>query len=406
MGCDYSAGYPALLREMPKREKTLLALILALTLVSRLGYVYVSPPLTLTHDEVGYHRMTLQFLEKGFLGYYSDQPRAFVTPGYPLFLAAAYYLGRLGHVEPLAAARTAQVLVSVGSVWLVFLIAGKSGSTRAGLIAAGLAAVYPSSLMANNRILTEVLYIFFSLAYIYALMIAFEKQGFRWHAWSGALLGLAVLVRPVATPFLVVPYLVWLVLNRDRRILAGLLAAAIAFCLVMTPWWLRNYLVFDKVIIFSTESGNPLLRGTDPYDVYDRDGPSVIKNVPDDEMTRTAVRRIREGLRTDPWLWIKWFTVGKLSFLWLKPWGVYTPWAKILHFAVFVVLGWLGTFANLWHARLRWPALFIVFTTLTQLAFIPIERYIYPLTPLMAVMASTLIVKIGQKTLDTTGLNR
>ncbi len=402
LGVRYQAG-PG----MARAEKILLLLILLITLATRLYYIYTSPALTLTHDEVGYHRMSLQFLEKGILGYYSDKPRAFVTPGYPLFLAAAYYIGGLLHVEPMAAARTFQVVVSVFSVLLVYLMARKSGGPPAGVLAAILAAIYLPSFMANNRILTEVLYAFLLLAYIYSLTVLFSKNGLRWHALSGALLALAVLVRPVVAPFLVVPYVVKFFFHRDRQILAGLLVAVIAFCIVMTPWWVRNYLVFEKFIIFSTESGNPFLRGTDPYDIYDQKGPSIIKNVPDSEMTRVGLQRIKEGLKTDPGLWIKWFTAGKFSFLWLKPWGVYAGWANSLHLWVFVILGWLGILWNLlFDERMRWPALLVVFCTLVQLTFIPITRYIYPLTPIMAVMASTLIVKIGQKALDTVCLNR
>ncbi len=392
--------------QMSKAEKIILILLLLVTLGTRLYYLYTSPVLKLSHDEIGYHEMTLRFLDQGFLGYYSSEPSAYVTPGFPLFLAAVYFFAGLLHLEPLITVRLVQVIISTGSVFLVYLIARKGGGPAAGFLAAALAAVYPPSLMANNRILTEVLYVFVLLGYIYSVIVAFERHGFRWHALSGAALATAVLVRPAAAPFLAVPYIIHFILRRDPRILAGLLVAVSAFCLVMTPWWVRNYLVFDKFIMFATQSGDPILRGTDPYDRYDRIGPSIVENVPPSEKTKVAFQRIKEGLKTDPWLWIKWFTVGKLSFLWLRPWGVYTAWAKGLHFWVFVVMGWLGAFFNLFDSRMRWPALFVVFSTLIQLAFIPIERYMYPLTPIMAIMAAVLLVKIVRKALDTAWLNR
>ena len=67
-----------------------LVLVLALGLGVRLWWISTNSPHNLTHDEIGYHEMTRQFLNKGFLGYYSNKPNAFVTPGYPLFLAAVY----------------------------------------------------------------------------------------------------------------------------------------------------------------------------------------------------------------------------------------------------------------------------------------------------------------------------
>lgn len=374
-----------------------ICLIMLLALLTRLYYIYAYPSVRLSHDEIGYHRMAMQFLHKGFLGYYSEKPDAFVTPGYPLFLAAVYWMAAFFNAPPLITIRVVQVIISVGSVFLVYLIAEKSGLPRVGIIAAIISAVYLPSFMANNRVLTEVVFTSLLLGYILSLITAFEKLRIGWHILAGVIMAVAVLVRPTVIIFFPVPYLVQFTICKNFRYLTGLMIATAALCLVMTPWWVRNYLVFDKFIVFATQSGNPLLRGADPYDPYDRKGPSIIKNVPEDQMTLVAVKRIKKGLKDNPRLWIKWFTIGKLSFLWLKPWGVYGTGARTLHFGVIVIMGWAGTLTNLFDPRMRWPALVIIVLTVVQLAFIPIERYIYPLTPLMAVMASTLLAKIAQR---------
>ncbi len=390
------------------KERMLILVILLITLAVRLYYVYTSPELQLSHDEIGYHEMTLQFLDKGFLGYYSDKPSAFVTPGYPLFLAAIYLAAEVINTDPLTAVRTIQAIISVGSVFLVYLIARKSGGIPAGSLAAIIAAVYLPAFMANNRILTEVLYVFLLMGYIYTVINAFEKNSLRWHALSGALMALAVLVRPSVAPFMVVPYIItWFCQYRSRvsmgghRVIIGFLITLISFSVIMTPWWVRNFMVFDKFIVFATQSGNPLLRGTDPYDPYDREGPSIIENIPESDMTRVAVERITQGFKNEPGLWLQWFTVGKLSYMWLKPWGYFSGWAVTMHFWLFVVLGWPATLVNIFDRKMRWPALLIMFTTVLHLVFIPITRYMYPMTPLMAIMTATLIVKIAGKILDT-----
>ncbi len=405
------SGYPLekpwQARSMSKAEKIFLVMLLLITLVLRVYYVYsTSPPLKLTHDETGYHKMTIQLLDKHIMGYYSSKPRAFVTPGYPVFLAGTYYMARLLNTDPLITTRVVQAIISIGSVFLVYSLARRAGGPRVAALAGVFAAAYLPSFMANNRILTEVLFSFLQLAYLYSLIIALERDRHRWHALAGALLGLAVLVRPAVAPFLVIPYLILLVIRRDVKYLSYMLAAVFAFCLVMSPWWVRNYLVFDKFIMFATQTGNPMLRGTDPYDVYDKFGPSIIKNVPDDQMTQVAIQRIVNGFKTDPWLWIKWFTVGKLSFMWLKPWGVAAAWAKTMHLVVIVATGWVGAFVNLSDRAMRWPALMVIFTTVMQLAFIPIERYMYPLTMIMAVMAAILLGKIVSFAIDSGYLNR
>jgi hypothetical protein len=121
----------------------------------------------------------------------------------------------------------------------------------------------------------------------------------------------------------VVPYIIDYWQRRDVEVFKGLIVAGLAFSLVMMPWWVRNYVVLNKVVVFATQSGNPFLRGTDPYDPYDKIGPSIMAGVPESAMQRVGVERIRQGLQTDPGRWIKWFTVGKFEFLWVKPWGMY-----------------------------------------------------------------------------------
>jgi 4-amino-4-deoxy-L-arabinose transferase-like glycosyltransferase len=383
-------------------EQLILVIILILSLIVRLYYIYASPTLKLTHDEIGYSEMTQRLFDKGFMGYWSDVPNAFVTPGYPLFLALLYYITGLADIEFLPAVRTVQVIISIGSIYLVYLIAQKSkGRIAAGILAAVIWAVYPTSFMANNRILTEVLYTFLLVCYIYSVIIAFEKQGMGWHALSGGILGITVLVRPALAPFLAVPYIVKLITKRDVRVLAGLLVAGLTFCCVMTPWWVRNYVVFDKFIMFATQTGDPLLRGTDPYDVYDKYGPSVVKGIHNSKKAEVAVQRIKDGFRTNPGLYIKWYTVGKFSNLWVKPWGMNSSWAKTLHFLVFFLAGWIGVLWNIFDEKMRIPALLVVFVTLIQLIFIPIERYMYPLTSVMAVMVAVLAIKIARNRLDT-----
>jgi 4-amino-4-deoxy-L-arabinose transferase-like glycosyltransferase len=371
-----------------------LVFILAAALLARILYIYNTETLKLSHDEIGYHQMTGQFLDKGFLGYYDDKPTAFVTPGYPLFLAAIYSAVKAAagaEADPLPAVRVIQALLSVVTVYLAFAIGRSTGRLSTGFIAAVLVALYPPVFMANKRILTEVLYTFLLLWYVYSAQLMLQRRTLRWHLAGGALLALTVLVRPAAAPLLIVPYIIDFWQRRDPEVVKGLLVAGLAFSLVMLPWWVRNYVVLDKVVIFATQSGNPLLRGTDPYDPYDKIGPSIIEGVPEEKMSAAAMERIKTGFRTEPLLWVKWFTVGKLEFLWSKPWGMYSRGAKTMHLAAFVILGWLGALYAITRQELRWVAAVPVFFTLLQLLFIPISRYMFPLTPLMAVLAGALL---------------
>lgn len=377
----------------------LLLLIFALALFLRLHFLTVAGPRTLTHDELGYDTTAVQLLEKGVLGYNygnpavpTGAPNAFVTPGYPLFLAAVYKVHGLlaPGTSPLPSVQFVQAILSLGVVGLVFLLGSRLGGYPAGLIAACCAAIYPPFIWANCRILTEPLFTLFFTGYVYLVQVSRERHGqepapVRYGA-TGFLLGLSALIRPTVAPLLAVAPLGFPRGLRSRFFLATLCG----FLLALLPWVVRNYADFHAFIPFATQTGNPFLRGTDPYDPYDRYGPSVIKDVPPEQQFRVGLERIRHGLETEPRRWVAWFTVGKLSWLWLKPWGG-MPYmqeiANALH-RLLVAGGVLGMVFALRHPPLRWPAAVVATMTAIQLAFIPLNRYVFPLMPALIVLAA------------------
>lgn len=385
-----------------------LAWLLGVTLGLRSLWLVFGTPAALSHDELGYHEMVRQFLERGVLGYYSASPTAFVTPGYPLFVAAIYKIVALfggGEAAQIVALRSVQMLLGVGTVALIYVLARRLlRSERGALIAGWFVALYPSSFMAQERLLTETLFTFLFALYALRMVELFDKRRLRDHASVALLLGVTTLVRPSVVPLLVLPYVVDFVSRRDRRFLAGFALTLTVWCAVMMPWWVRNCAVYERFIPLATQSGNPILRGADPWDPYDHVGPSVIEGVPEEDMSRVAMERIRQGLKEDPALWIGWFTYGKITWLWGNPWSL-SPWpSRLMHWVVILLLGVPSMFAALGRAikaafgpqlptaeveALGWIATTLVVITLLQLAFIPIPRYIYPLTPLVSIFAAS-----------------
>jgi hypothetical protein len=119
------------------------------------------------------------------------------------------------------------------------------GGRRAGLIAAGLIAVFPP-LLANDAVpLSEPLGLLLMLAGVWALLSG--RPG-----WAGVACGLLVLTRPSAQ--LLVPLLA-LVLWRQvgwRRALGFVLAAVV----VVTPWVIRNESIFHHPVLVTSNGFN------------------------------------------------------------------------------------------------------------------------------------------------------
>lgn len=368
----------------------LLALLLRLYLLGRM-----EPP-PLSGDARNYVVMVEQLLETGVYGYMSTEPNAYVTPGYPLFLAAVFGLGGSE-----AAVRVLQSALGAATLIPLALLAREVAGERCALLAALMLALHPSWLRAPAHLLTEVLFTFLFSLYLWVQWRALT--GGRWERpWlpllSGVLLGLAVLVRPVVLPLLPLAWLYLMVARRSLRPWRAALWAAAGLAAVMLPWWIRNAVTLGQLILTATQAGNPILGGMDPYNLWQGKLWADLEGGFTGE-TRGQLRKAAEIfvwlLRNHPWLTIKWFTFGKLESIFLHPWlGLEFGVVRLVHYPV-VTLGWAGALASLRRGEPgQFPSLVLVFLTLLQLAFIPESRYAYPLIGILAVTASLSLLRI------------
>ncbi len=94
-------------------------------------------------------------------------------PGYPLFLKTVYAIFGTRNYR---AAFAAQGIVSALSILLIYWITMKASSRRAGLIAAGIAAVYPNLIIFNLTTMTETLSVFCYLLVAAALALPIRPR--------------------------------------------------------------------------------------------------------------------------------------------------------------------------------------------------------------------------------------
>jgi 4-amino-4-deoxy-L-arabinose transferase-like glycosyltransferase len=168
-------------------------------------------------------------------------------PGYPAFLAAVY--GVVGH--SVTAAIVVEVVIGVATVAGVYVLAGRLAGPTAAFAAALALAVDPVSVAMTSNLTTETLF----AAIWVAVALCWVRFTPAWVAAAGALLGLSVLVRPIAEylPILLVP-LTWL-LTRRLALAAVLL---VAFAIPVGLWVERNH-HFTGVATVSTIGAHNLL---------------------------------------------------------------------------------------------------------------------------------------------------
>ncbi len=178
------------------------------------------------------------------------------SPGAPLFYAAVYYA--TGGVHP-TIVRLVVALLGALTIVLVYLIGRRLGGPVAGLVGAGLLAIYPVTIFFTGKLMSEPLATLTLSGAVLSFMWAGDHGRRRW-AWAlpGFLLGLTAFARPEYLAFVAVFAL--LALWRGGLVPAVILAAA--FALPIVPWTAHVSSVEGRFIPISTGGGKALFIGT------------------------------------------------------------------------------------------------------------------------------------------------
>ncbi|MBD0379253.1 ArnT family glycosyltransferase [Paenibacillus sedimenti] len=385
------------------KKRSLLGLILLLTvaLYLRLHYVLEAEYAPLEWDQLEFTKTAIQLLEKGIFAYRDTIPNSLVTPGWPIILAAVFSLTGYDQLEPaLMVVRVLNCFVALGAIMFIYLLGSRLFHPVSGLMAAGFAAVYPSYVWSASLILTEVPFLTVFTGMLYMQVRIIQENKWRDHVWMGLLLGICVLIRPNSLPMAVIPYLfLWF---KEKRIdMKPALYAAASFAIVMLPWWVRNLLTFHEFIFIAKgEAGNPFLGGTDPYFQGTIDWNHIDKN----HQFAEGIKRIQQGFKEDPILWIKWLTIGKLlvffKTMWWGPYPFSIPeWyasllTKLHNYLIIIGSITLALF-SLRNSSIRFLAVgFLVFLSV-HMVFIPVDRYLYAMLPFLMLGTAYFVTQIG-----------
>lgn len=181
-------------------------------------------------------------------------PESFRLPGYSFFLYIFEFLP-----FPLVLGTLVQILVSSGSVVLVYLFGKKFLSEKVGLIGALLLSVEPTSVFTSTIIMSDTVFVFAMLLGTYLLFDRPKtaREAVSVGLLSGIIFGYAALVRVIAEYLAVCLLAAYvLVFHKElrpmRTTLLTLGAFVLGVMLVMAPWSLRNYKQFGTPTISST----------------------------------------------------------------------------------------------------------------------------------------------------------
>ena len=176
----------------------------------------------------------LTFVRSGTFGFIPGHPSADTQPLYGYFLIPFYWIfGRHWLVVGLA-----QTAVAAATALVVYAI-GRRVAPRLAVYAAIVATLNPYLIWHDVHVNREIVDQLVLAGFVLTTLITVERRSLRWAAFTGVLLGVAILgnTRLTAMPVVIAAFLVWK-LPRGRLVAAALVL--VASFLVVSPWLVRN----------------------------------------------------------------------------------------------------------------------------------------------------------------------
>ncbi len=176
----------------------------------------------------------------------------FRAPLYIYFLGLIYTI--FGH--SLLAARIAGHLIGLFSIGFTYKIAEKVFDKRAAVLAAGIHALYPLAVYFESELMVEPLLTILLEASVLALLSAGHQQGYCRYAFSGLLMGLAAITKPVILPLvIVVAGYIYLRSGGVKKMANSFILFMAGVMLVILPVTVRNYVVSKDVVLVASSGG-------------------------------------------------------------------------------------------------------------------------------------------------------
>ena len=386
------------------RASWLLPALLVLAVVLRLFAVHSRVGTPLFGDEPSYDAIAQNLLAgHGYaIGRAGEDmhPTAIRGPGYVLLLAATYQL----FGPSTLAVHLFQILLDVVSLLLIHRLARMWFAPPAvAAIAALLYAVYPPFLTSTASLLTETLTQTTLISSVFLFFRYMESRQMRYLLGSAVALGGCALIKPQIAPVGILLCLVAIPRLGLARAAGAAAIVVLVVTLVLSPWFVRNALVFHRFVPGLSTGGLGLWFGAGPIGGRTIGGlgdpivPDSLRVVVArmDEMTadRWAYAEANRLIANDPGHYAV-LTLKKFFRLWFNlGFDAAEPSLATLTLAAFhALIIALAVYASRRAAPDAAGALFIgllgVFWTVANVPFVAVVRYAFPYYALLFTFAA------------------
>lgn len=403
---------------LSRKYKTLFYVLLFAGLLTRLLWVMLADTLPMS-DFLLYHESALSIVNgQGYkiYGYLS----AYEPIGYPAFLAVLYYVFAPEIIVP----KIANILLSCLTIVLTYVIAKRAFSEKTALIAVFIMVIIPRNITFTSVLSTEIT--FTALFTALNLLVFLRPEGI----WAIALRGVLTAVLALIKPYMLVYQFVIFAIDyfhtrKPIPSLKTLLLTTAVMIVLISPWTIRNYIIFNTVIPISTNGGYNLFINNNSYatggwqDPFKIPGSPLLKHKHDHdefwdevEVDRLGKMLAFQWIKSNPGDFVRLgFVKMHRTFIMCNDveWAIYeldegkefkhtkllNNTAKTVHYVLLTLIAFYFIFLLRYIAKKRTMAymhliilLNIAFYAAVVFVFEGQPRYSFPLVPLYAIMAS------------------
>lgn len=379
---------------MLKLKIRYLILIFSLSLVVRVAFLLISdyPDKSLkNYDTPSWDGVAWNLvLSRGFLEP-DNKPTSVRPPIYPLFLAIIYYIfGRNYFVVYII-----QSIISSLSNSLLFVFLNLFFNIKTTFITCLICSIWPAFVVYSGLICSETLYIFLFLSFLIIYFKAYFSNKTFLYILAGVILGISNLTRSTVVIYPIFLIFFFLLFKFDTKLIFKTLLMFIVSLAVISPWTIRNYIVFKRFLLINTAAAELFWSGTYiPWDGICKHGRDEnfyklfnLENPIDNER-----KMLKEGIKniiSNP-LGFLILSIKKFYRFWFKPIGyeilvsygfkIFAILALLLQIVI-VIFCWWSIFVNTYKNKIKFfpiLVLFVYFTIMHNL-LAPIPRYRLPL---------------------------
>jgi 4-amino-4-deoxy-L-arabinose transferase-like glycosyltransferase len=194
-------------------------------------------------------------------------PTAWLSPIYPYLLAGVFKLFGIFTFKSSLMIRSLDTAFSAFVCWPLYAVGKKAFGTNVGAASAWLWALLPAGIYYSVIWVWDTALAALCMTLLFAATLHIRGRGkLSWWLGYGALWAFSAMVNPSVLSLL--PFLafwaLWPLRKQWDRAAKLALAAAVIFLAGITPWTVRNYLVFHKFIPLRSNFGLELWLGNSP----------------------------------------------------------------------------------------------------------------------------------------------